>query len=172
MHYKGYLITKKLPTIDEISKILEKYRENLEEKQEFAWDWWQIGGRYGGKIKINFNLNEYEENNCLFQNKNNKYFISEAINELKENIKPYYEELDWLKYMGLRENVLYVDGAFYKDMINFDLAECFLVIDDKEKLYVRESWNGENWLKNEKFDDEIKEIDLTDKFITIIDFHD
>ena len=45
------------------------------------------------------------------------YFISQAINELKEKIEPYYDELEWLKYMGLREKVLYVDGAFYKDMV-------------------------------------------------------
>ena len=74
--------------------------------------------------------------------------------------------------MGLREKVLYVDGAFYKDIINFDLSDCFAVIDDKETLYVRKKWNGDDWIKNEKFDDEISKIDLKDKFITIIDFHD
>ena len=172
MHFKGHLVTKKLPTNDEISKILEKYREDLDEEQEFSWDWYEIGGRYGGKIKINFNPDDNEEEWYCFQDRNNKYFISQAINELKEKIKPYYDEIEWLKYMGLREKVLYVDGAFYKDMINFDLSDCFVVIDDKETLYVRQKWNGDDWITNEKFNDEVSKIDLKDKFITIIDFHD
>lgn len=172
MHYKGHLVTKKLPTDDEISKILEKYREDLDKEQEFAWDWFQIGGRYGGKIKINFNPDDNEDNWCCFRDRNNKYFISQAINELKEKIKPYYDELEWLKYMGLREKVLYVDGAFYKDMINFDLSDCFVVIDDEENLYVRQQWKNHEWIENKQFDDKVSKIDLKDKFITIIDFHD
>ncbi len=124
MHFKGHIITKKLPTESELSNILEKYRENFDTK-EFAWDWWQIGGRYGSKIKINFN-----------------------------------------------HKVLYVDGGYFKDMIDFKIDDCYVVIDDEENLYVRESWNGEDWIKHEDFEDKIKNIDLTDKFITIIDFHD
>lgn len=169
MHYKGYIITKELPTEEKLADILEKYRED-EETKEFEWDWWQIGGRYGGKIKINFNPDTNEDGWYCFRNRNNKYFISEALNELKEVIEHYYE-LDWLKYMGLRENVLYVDGGYYNDMIDFDITNCCLVIDDKENLYLRESWNGNNWITNDNFDDKVKEIELNDKFITIIDFH-
>lgn len=172
MHYKGHLVTKKLPTDDEISKLLEKYREDFDKEQEFAWDWYEIGGRYGGKIKINFNPDDNEDNWYCFRDRNNKYFISQAINELKEKIKPYYDELEWLKYMGLREKILYVDGAFYKDMINFDLSDCFVVIDDEENLYVRQQWKNHEWIENKQFDDKVSKIDLKDKFITIIDFHD
>ena len=172
MHYKGHLITKKIPTEDKIREILEEYEEDLEKEQEFAWDWYTIGGRYGGRIKINFNPNENEDNWYGFRDRNNKYFISQAISEIKERARPYYEELEWLQYMGIRDNVLYVDGAYYKDIIDFDLTDCFLVIDDEEKLYVRKKWNGEDFIKQNDFDDEVKKIDLKDKFITIIDFHD
>lgn len=172
MHYKGHLITKKLPTSDEISKILEKYREKYDEEQEFAWDWYMIGGRYGGEIKINFNPDENEDKWYCFEDRNNKYFISEAINEIKEMHGSFYDELEWLEYMGLRENVLYVDGAYYKDMINFDLSDCFVVIDDEENLYVRQQWKNHDWIENKQFDDKVSKIDLKDKFITIIDFHD
>lgn len=169
MHYKGHIITKKLPTNEELSKILEKYREDG--TKEFEWDWWQIGGRYCGKIKINFNPNENEENYYLFRQRNNKHFISQILNEVKEN-NTYYEELDYLKYMGLRENILYVDGGYFKDMIDFEIDNCYVVIDDNGNLYVREHWDGEHWIEYKDFEETVKKIDLTDKFITIIDFHD
>lgn len=170
MHYKGHIITKKLPTNEELSKILEKYKEN-EDTKKLEWDWWQIGGRYCGNIKINFNPNENEENYYLFRQRNNKHFISQILNEAKEN-NIYYEELDYLRYMGLRENILYVDGGYFKDMINFEIDNCFVVIDDNDNLYVREYWDGKNWVEHKDFEETIKKIDLTDKFITIIDFHD
>ena len=74
--------------------------------------------------------------------------------------------------MGLRENILYVDGGYYNDMIDFDITDCHLVIDDAENLYLIESWNGNEWKPNDNFNEQIKKIDLKDKFITIIDFHD
>jgi len=170
MHCKGHLITKKIPTNKEIAKILEKHKEDLDKIQEFDWDWYEIGGRYGGKIKINFNPDDNEDNWYCFKDRNNKYFISKALNELKENIS-YYDELDWLKYMGLREKKLYVDGAYYKDIIDFEIDDCYLVIDDNGNLYIREKWNGEDFIQQENFEEKIKKIDLKDKFITIIDFH-
>lgn len=173
MHYKGFIITKELPTEERLAEILEKYRETDGPCiYGFEWDWYEIGGRYGGKLKINFNPENNEDNWYCFHDRNNKYFISEALNELKEKIKPYYDELDWLKYMGLWEDTLYVDGAYYKDIIDFDITNCYLVIDDEENLYIRETWNGDNWIKHEDFEEKIKEIDLNGKFITSIDFHD
>lgn len=170
MHCKGYIITKKLPAKSDLSKTLDKYRENGKNKK-FEWDWYEIGGRYSGKIKINFNPSENEDNWYSSKNRNNKYFISQAIEEIKEQVE-YYEELDWLPYMGIRENILYVDGAYFKDTINFDITDCYLVIDDKKKLYVREYWNGSKWIKENEFDNKVKNINLQDKFILTIDFHD
>lgn len=170
MHYKGHLVTKKIPTENEISEILEKYREDLDKIQEFAWDWYQIGGRYGGEIKIQFDYKN-EDNMFLFRKRNHKYFISNILDEIEEKGKPY-EELDYLMYMGMYDNLLYVDGGYYNDMIDFEIDDCYLVIDDNETLYVREKWNGKDFIKQNDFDEKVKKIDLKDKFITIIDFHD
>lgn len=170
MHYKGHLVTKKIPTENEISEILEKYREDLGKAQEFAWDWYQIGGRYGGKIKIKFDYKN-EDYIYLFRKRNHKYFISNILDETEEKEK-LYEELDYLMYMGMYDNLLYVDGGYYNDMIDFEIDDCYLVIDDNETLYVREKWNGKDFVKQNDFDEKVKKIDLKDKFITIIDFHD
>lgn len=173
MHYKGHIITKELPTNDILGNILEKYRENYsDEVQLFAWDWYEIGGRYGGNLKIKFNPKENEDNYYCFRDRNNKYFISQILNEIKNNKEnTYYDELDYLKYMGLKENILYVDGAYVKDIIDFDITNCFVVINEN-KIYIRESWDGHSFNENKNFDKEVNDIDLTDKFITIIDFHD
>lgn len=172
MHYKGYVITKELPTEEMLSDILEKYRENnSDEIQPFAWDWYQIGGRYSGKLKIKFNPEETEEKYYCFQDRNNKYFISQILNEIKNKENRFYEELDYLTYMGLNDYILYVDGAYTKDIIDFDITNCYLVINENN-LYARGLWDDNNFNENKNFDKEVENIDLTNKFITVIDFHD
>jgi hypothetical protein len=74
--------------------------------------------------------------------------------------------------MGLRENILYVDGAYYKDIINFDITNCFFIIDDNRKLYSRELWINDNYVEDKEFDNKVKKINLEDKFITVVDIHD
>lgn len=172
MHYKGHIITKEIPSEENLKNILEKYYyKDGKDKDKFEYDYYIVGGRYGGRIKINFDVDKTEERCFMFQNRNYKYFISNCLDKMKKYI-PYFEELDYLRYMGLIDDVLYVDGGYYNDTIDFDITECFTVIDDDENLYVREYWNGNDWIENEHFDDDVRQIDLTNKFITIIDFHD
>lgn len=61
MHCCLLLITKEMPSENRISEILKLYdEENLEcdETGEiisfpiFTYDWWEIGGRYSGKLKL------------------------------------------------------------------------------------------------------------------------
>lgn len=157
MHYCGYIITNKIPTDDEIYNILEPYDENEHEGLEFAWDWFQIGGRYGGRLKIKFNPEENEDK--WYGNKNHdrnyKYFISNKLKELKEKLK-FHDELANMLYMGLNENALYVDGAYYEDIYDFDITNCCFVIDENEKLYSRELWRNNEFIKDKDFDDKVK----------------
>lgn len=97
--------------------------------------------------------------------------------ELKKILEKYYFEnendeygfsWDWYE-MGGRYAEEY-DG-YYNDMINFDISNCFLVIDDNEKLYLRGQWYITDYIEDKEFDIKVKQIDLKDKFITIIDFH-
>ncbi len=169
MHYKGHLITNELPTNDTIQKILGKYSESEPSLKIFEYDWYDVGGRFAGKIKIKFNPEKNEDNYFLFRHRNNKYFISDLINSLDNNSLKY-DELDFLKYMGLNDNILYVDGGYYKDMINFKLDDCYVVITENEAI-PREVWTGDDWIANNNFDKKISKLSLDDKFITIIDFH-
>lgn len=173
MHYKGHVITKEIPTSKRLEEILSKYKEDFdrEDKVDFEWDWWQIGGRYGGEINIKFDPNENEDKWYMNHTRNYKYFIIDILDDIKQNIK-FYDELDYLLYMGLNDKILHVDGGHFNDMIDFDISNCFMVIDDEDNLYVRQSWNGEDWIEDKGFDDKVKAINLENKFITIIDFHD
>lgn len=170
MHCKGYLITKEIPTEQKLNRILEKYSSEKVNDEKFEWDWWQIGGRYGGKIKIKFNPDENEDKYYCGRDRNHKYFISNILDDIKINCK-WYEELDYLQYMGLNDNILYVDGGYYSDMLEFEIDNCYLVIDDEENLYVREVWENGHWIEDNDFDNKVKNIDLKRKFITVIDFH-
>lgn len=172
MHYKGFIITKEIPTQERLAELLSKY--HYEEKNNtsgFTWDWWQIGGRYGAGIKINANQEKFEWI-YLGRQRNHKYFIANMLDKVKEKAEIWFEEEDYLIYMGLKDNVLYVDGAYYEDIIDFDITSCFLVIEEDDYINVREKWGGNTWDTNKQFDEEIKQIDLKGKFITIIDFHD
>lgn len=173
MHYCGYIITKKIPSDEDIENILEPYNEETHEGLEFAWDYYVIGGRYGGKLKINFNPDKNEDGwYCnRSHDRNYKYFISSKLKELKSNL-PYYDELENMMYMGLKERVLYVDGAYYKDINNFDITNCCFVINDDGKLYSRELWRNHEWVNDEEFEDKVKKINLENKFITVVDIHD
>ena len=174
MHYKGFLITKKLPSNLTIKEILSDYHyDNEENKSGFTYDYFQVGGRYNAGLKINAE-NQYELNtkfrfNFYNQKRNNILFISKMLEEL-ETATALYDETNYLSYMGLKDNCLYVDGAFYEDLKEFDITNCFLVISE-DYFNVREKWNGTDFVENLNFDNEVKEIDLKNKFITIIDFH-
>jgi hypothetical protein len=166
MHYKGYLITDKLPTKDVIKEKLQKYHIDYTIKKPFEYDYYEIGGRFGGKIKIKFNPEENEDDYYLSRHRNNKYFISNMLNILR-----YHDELELLMYMGLRDNILYVDGGYYEDIIDFKLDDCCVVITEN-KIILSEFWDGNHWINNEKqFNKEIAKLSLNSKFITVIDFH-
>ena len=69
MHYCVQLLTKELPSEEDIRKIMQPYNDDVvygndDEEDEnveiirpvFTWDWYQIGGRYKARIKIATNI--------------------------------------------------------------------------------------------------------------------
>lgn len=63
MHYCVHLLTKELPTKDEIEKIVQPYNSEIvygnsdgEGKMInypiFTWNWYEIGGRYKAALKL------------------------------------------------------------------------------------------------------------------------
>lgn len=158
MHIKGYVITKNKPTLNEIYDILEPYYEG-NDNNVIGWDWLEIGGRYRESIKTKSNI----QNKNIIEEKINNSFISKIMKIIKNN-----NELEEDK----NEDIIEVNGAYYKDTIDFDITSCYLVFDNESnKLYIREKWDGRENKVNENFEEEIKNIDLENKFITVVDFH-
>lgn len=71
MHYCVHLLTKELPTENQIAEILQPYNgvefwENIPEDMPyeevehlpFTWDWYQIGGRYKAQLKLKVDEND------------------------------------------------------------------------------------------------------------------
>ena len=62
MHYKGHVITKEIPSEENLKNILEKYYyQNVKDEDKIAYDYYIVGGRYGGRIKIHFDVDRTEE---------------------------------------------------------------------------------------------------------------
>lgn len=181
MHYCLLLITEEIPSEDRISEILQPYNEeNLECDKSgeaipfpiFTYDWWEIGGRYSGKLKLKIDNNDEKYGWEYISDRNKKLFHSKLLTDLQKSKKILFENI-YYRSMGSRDGFLYVDGARIDDLINFDEIDCFICIDSEENVIARETWNGHTFLKDEDFDRKLAEIKKKSKgmFATILDIH-
>ena len=198
MHYCFVVITKEFPTDDVLSKALnpfneEKFYEKFEDVDEipaeeypvFTWDWWQVGGRYGGnlKLKIDFEDEEYrwqfyakkDETRAgrLFRSK-----MCETLDSLQKGRMLFTPiEDDYRGYLGSRDGYIRVDGCKVKDVIDFEetvINHGFGFIGKDGEIYARESWNGHDFIKDEHYEEKVKEAikDVQDCYVTYVDCHD
>lgn len=198
MHYCYYLFTETLPSESEIEKNMspfneEAYYDKLVYNEEtgdydnpdnikppiFLWDWFVVGGRYGGhiKLKVQYDVeNEYEWKFYAREPREGRLFICNILKKLREN-KPQFDDSEekWLPYLG-DDSYISVDGAYVKDIANIDELGCCGYIDVDGTANVRETWNGDTmeFIENEAFDAQFKETlkKRYDCFLTVIDIHD
>lgn len=192
MHYCCLVITKEFPTDDVLAKVMAPYEEGkfyeAEERGEhpeypiFEWDWYQVGGRYGGQFKLEIRADdpEYKWEFYSREPRENRLFRSGAFIRTKELMgnKPYgwstYHEEEFFQYMGIREGFLRVDGGRIRDLLNFEDVGCFCFIDADGKPFARERWNGDKFEKDPCFDESLKKTidESKDYYACIVDFHD
>ena len=188
MHYCTLLITKEFPSDEVIEKIMQPYNEALNEYDDngdrigdypvFQWDWYQIGGRYNGslKLKVDKTDEKYDWQYYSKGGRNKRLFRSYLLTKMKDFAKGdiLYTEEDYYNTMGFRDDFLYVDGAKISDLLNFDEVECYICIDKDGNAIARERWNGHSFIKDEKFDEKLAEIkkQSSDCCATILDIHD
>ena len=208
MHYCLILITKELPNEEDINKVLSRFnseelykdikdengnitclantmtKEERFEKYPFTWDWWQVGGRYGGNIKYKMQEDDYK-----FYNHNicNKKYKSKFF----ENMQKYYQrplgrdlrtneidECDFISYLGYNDYFIYCDGAKISDIQNIEHIKDdfgFCIYDSINDVgYAREVYVGGGFVKTENYQDKVRNIieNNKDSFLTIIDLHD
>ena len=85
-----------------------------------------------------------------------------------------YHEEDWFMNMGFGDGYILVDGAKQSDVLNIGKLGCYICILPDGSAIARDSWNGKDIIKDEKFDEKYKQAitDNMDGFITVLDIHD
>jgi hypothetical protein len=166
MHYSVLVITKEIPSGEDLVNIMEKYKwDNLQydedenligERPIFTYDYYQIGGRYNGKLKLKINMEDeyYRWQYYDKSGRSGRLFHSYLLNKMKgfSNGSYMYTEEDYYSSMGANDEFLYVDGARIKDIIDFDKVSCYVCVDVDGNAIAVETWDGNNFIKDEQFD--------------------
>ncbi len=179
MHYCLMLFTKDCPTEDYISKLMAPYDcENSQDNKsfpQFTWDWYEIGGRYNGKIKLKVDENseKYKWQYIDAKGRNGCLFWSYLLKKL-QRCSPFFREENFYNSMGCKDGYLYVDGAPVKDILNFDELSCYTFMTEDGQAYSKDWWDGKAFIVNNDFEDRLKsqKDKSQDLFVTIIDYHD
>lgn len=186
MHYCLMLFTKECPSKDEIEKIMQKYNDEAvfsDDKEtvdypQFTYDWYEIGGRYNGNIKLKVDKESDIYRWQFYERtpRNGRLFWSHLLCDMEEFSKKslMYNEESYFYSMGFRDGFLYVDGAKVSDILNYEDLDCYTFIGIDEEAYSRKWWNGKDFIPNEDFDERLKaeKEKSKDFFVTIIDYHD
>lgn len=184
MHYCIHVFTHGCPSEKRLNNIMASYNENEYYSDEtdtvapptFMWDWWTLGGRYGGLLKLDVNARkDFYEWEYLPHNgpRNNRLFKAAILDKGTSA----WDETKVFNYIGYPDGYIRVDGAYVCDILNRDDLGCWGFIDDYGTAFVREYWNGEDFEKHEDFDDQYtamleKAAADPDMFLTVVDIHD
>ena len=191
MHYCIHLLTKTLPSQTEIDAIMRPYNDNVASKYDsngeltepitvpFMWDYWTVGGRYAGRLKLKVDYeaeDEYRWKFYEFENpRTGRLFHSTLLEEIRTRFEYYRKnEEDWFSYLG-DGTFIRVDGAKIAHLINnLEDLGCYGFVDVDGTAYSRESWNGHEWIDNPDFDSQYQEAlkKNTEGFLTVLDIHD
>ena len=188
MHYKCLLITESFPTEEIIAEAMRPYSENdyyKDDKSEigehplFLWDYYLIGGRYNGALKLrcdDSNNEKYEWNFYKNGGRNGKLFWSYLLSEMEEFSKKSFRfsEENYYSSMGSRDGFLYVDAAYIPDILNFEDISVYYCIDKQRNAFAQSSWDGNNFVKDVDFESKLNEEkqNSANCYATIIDLHD
>ena len=85
MHYHYNIFTKGCPTDKQILEIMKPYNEDANEElyPDFTWDWYALGGRYGGMIKLDVSKKRYQFGILPRSPHNGRNFRSALLDKIK-----------------------------------------------------------------------------------------
>ena len=147
MHYCVHLLTKELPSENKIAEIMKPYNSELIYDSDDEED-----------KQIDYPVFTWD------------YY------QIGGRYKPewMYHEEDWFMNMGFGDGYILVDGAKQSDVLNINKLGCYVCILPDGSAIAKDSWNGKDIIKDEKFDEKYKQAitDNMDGFITVLDIHD
>ena len=185
MHYCCAIITKEFPTKEVLTASLKPFHEDVyydapEENRarpQIMWDWWQVGGRYNGQLKLRIDKDndKYQWRFYARAPRAGRLFRSYLLETMKDRITPswVFAEEDFFSSMGWHDGFLYVDGAPVDDVQNLDDVGCYYLIDKDGNGFGREYFDGDTFVQNEGFDELVKQAIEDGKgcYICIVDLH-
>lgn len=183
MHYCIKLFTKQFPTDKIITNYLAPYYEedfysDEDENKEYPqllWDWWSLGGRYSGELKLDIKNEDGDKKWKYMAERVNVFYRSKLMESLKKNER-FFDESEYYTELGYYEGYLRVDGAKISDLIpgSMDEPDCFGFIRSDGTAYARYYHTYGGIIDNNNFDKVYRAYVKThpDEYVVIIDMHD
>lgn len=185
MHYSIMVITKDFPTDEVIDRKLTPYYEyaldeEAAKRPQIKFDYYCIGGRYCGLVKLKVDRNVENEYEWCFYAKTpraGRLYRSMMFEELNNKKPvPWFHEEYYHHYLGYRDGYLRVDGAKISDVIDFEelvTNHGYGFIGKDDEIFCREYWNGEGFDKNPEYENQVREAirDVQGCYVTVIDIH-
>lgn len=193
MHYPIYIFTKNFPTDSLLEQIMEPYNEehfykedsSNRNRSDISWDYYLLGGRYGGFLKIKCKEDDdYYDWMCFTpEPKAGKLFRSamlEEINRTNSLLKVHYSNVNEIYnflYSGYRDGYIYADGCRIKDLYNREelIKKGYgFIAFEKDISNSRERWINDDLVENEKYEEELSSMMdfYNDGYLTVLDIHD
>ena len=190
MHYCVHVFTKTFPSMADLEDIMKPFNEedyyNDEslERPDILWDYWVLGGRYGGKLHLKYDPEDktspYEWAYLKFNKpRNGRLFHCSLLYEMLENSMDKYSKYEEKYFCYMKgDNYIHVDGAKISDLVNVNDMKCYCYIDTDGKAHTRDHFDYDTLkiIENKNFDAEYKEYlkkcELDGSYVTVLDIHD
>ena len=184
MHYCCLVFTDEFPSDQVITEKLAPFNDEVyysandgRPRPMILYDWWQVGGRYSGQIKLTINEDDdfYQWSYILSKPRAGRIFRSKLLEDFskKEVSFRFYEDELYLS-MGYRDGYILVDGAKIRDIGNVDGIGCYCFVDEKNEAHAREYFYGNEFNNVPTFDVELKKAFERNKdgYLCVVDIHD
>jgi len=191
MHYPIYIFTKEFPTDEVIEKVLAPYNDDADPdlytypgvRPDIQWDWFIIGGRYGGFLKIRCDKDDDEFYQWMMlggERRAGRLFRSSLLENYSTAFRRRFtssEEVCAFLYCGYRDGYIFADGAKVSDLVNFDelthMGYGFIDPANNEDSSHEYFINGK-FVENERYDEQLAAAMERNKdgYLTVVDIHD
>lgn len=192
MHYCCLVFTDEFPVDSVIEEKLKPFYEDdyynsYDEgtdtyslpRPAFTWDWWQVAGRYCGRIKMKIDRNLQEYNWGVYANnpRVGRLFRNELIKKGREDSKALgnfwrFHEEDYFPYMQPDDDSLWVDAAEVRLIENKDNLFGYCMVKTNGEGVSCETWDGDGFITNKDYEDSVREEFKRAKYLCIVDIHD
>lgn len=187
MHFCILVITKEFPS-DEVLKNQLKpfyeddYYQELEaeanvDRPVFQWDYFKLGGRYGGRLKIDIsgeNSVKYDLQYYARQKRSGRLFRAAILEAYDFDDVSFGKpnEINALCYMGLWDDVIFADAAPIQDCKA--IPDGFGIVLPDGAAYARRVWSGDSWDDDPEFDNRRAAALEAHKdcWVSVVDIHD